>query len=72
MSSQEKAAQFVCDQHYIHEVTSPQLFQGLRDAGAIETGPTYIRTFDHNVTVSTHDIEMSFLKAQIDKLAEKC
>lgn len=21
------------DQHYIHEVTSPQAFQGLRDAG---------------------------------------
>ena len=35
MSSQEKRGNptHVCGQHYIHEVTSPQAFQGLRDAG---------------------------------------
>lgn len=60
------------DQHYIHEVTSPQAFQGLRDANRRLRRPdlTY-GTFDHNVpTVNIYDIRDVISKAQIDKLAE--
>ncbi|MGT2965170.1 3-isopropylmalate dehydratase large subunit [Streptococcus acidominimus] len=60
------------DQHYIHEVTSPQAFQGLRDANRRLRRPdlTY-GTFDHNVpTVDIYDIRDVISKAQIDKLAE--
>ena len=60
------------DQHYIHEVTSPQAFQGLRDAGRRLRRPDLtFGTFDHNVpTVNIYDIRDIISKAQIDKLAE--
>ncbi|MDU4780145.1 MAG: 3-isopropylmalate dehydratase large subunit, partial [Streptococcus parasanguinis] len=60
------------DQHYIHEVTSPQAFQGLRDAGRKVRRPDLtFGTFDHNVpTVNIFDIRDVISKAQIDKLAE--
>ena len=58
------------DQHYIHEVTSPQAFQGLRDAGRRLRRPDLtFGTFDHNVpTVNIYDIRDVISKAQIDKL----
>ncbi len=34
------------DQHYIHEVTSPQAFQGLRDADGALTTDLTLGTFD--------------------------
>ena len=60
------------DQHYIHEVTSPQAFQGLREAGRRLRRPDLtFGTFDHNVpTVNIYDIRDVISKAQIDKLAE--
>ena len=60
------------DQHYIHEVTSPQAFQGLRVAGRKVRRPDLtFGTFDHNVpTVNIYDIRDVISKAQIDKLAE--
>ena len=60
------------DQHYIHEVTSPQAFQGLRDAGRKVRRPDLtFGTFDHNVpTVNIYDIRDVISKAQIDKLSE--
>ncbi|MBM7643158.1 3-isopropylmalate dehydratase large subunit [Streptococcus loxodontisalivarius] len=60
------------DQHYIHEVTSPQAFQGLRDAGRKLRRPDLtFGTFDHNVpTVNIYDIRDVISKAQMDKLAE--
>ena len=60
------------DQHYIHEVTSPQAFQGLKENGRKVRRPdlTY-GTFDHNVpTVDIFDIRDAISKAQMDKLAE--
>lgn len=60
------------DQHYIHEVTSPQAFQGLKDNNRKVRRPdlTY-GTFDHNVpTVNIYDIRDAISKAQMDKLAE--
>lgn len=60
------------DQHYIHEVTSPQAFQGLRDAGRQLRRPDLtFGTFDHNVpTVNIYDIRDVISKAQIDALAK--
>ncbi|WP_161978926.1 3-isopropylmalate dehydratase large subunit [Streptococcus sp. S784/96/1] len=59
------------DQHYIHEVTSPQAFDGLREAGRQVRRPDLtFGTFDHNVpTVNIHDIRDVISKAQMDALA---
>lgn len=58
------------DQHYIHEVTSPQAFQGLRDAGRKVRRPDLtFGTFDHNVpTVNTLILEMLFLRHKLINL----
>lgn len=60
------------DQHYIHEVTSPQAFQGLRDAGRPVRRPDLtFATFDHNVpTVDTMTIRDLISKTQIDTLTQ--
>ncbi|MGT2910523.1 3-isopropylmalate dehydratase large subunit [Streptococcus cameli] len=60
------------DQHYIHEVTSPQAFEGLREAGRKVRRPDLtFGTFDHNVpTVNIYDIRDVISKAQMDKLAD--
>lgn len=59
------------DQHYIHEVTSPQAFDGLREAGRRLRRPDLtFGTFDHNVpTVNIFDIRDAISKAQMDALA---
>lgn len=60
------------DQHYVHEVTSPQAFQGLRDTGRPVRRPDLtFATFDHNVpTVDIHNIRDVISKAQMDALAK--
>ena len=59
------------DQHYIHEVTSPQAFDGLREVGRKVRRPDLtFGTFDHNVpTVNIYDIRDVISKAQMDALA---
>ncbi len=59
------------DQHYIHEVTSPQAFDGLREAGRQSPSARLtFGTFDHNVpTVNIYDIRDVISKAQMDALA---
>ncbi|KXT76191.1 3-isopropylmalate dehydratase large subunit [Streptococcus sp. DD12] len=59
------------DQHYIHEVTSPQAFSGLKEAGRRLRRPDLtFGTFDHNVpTVNIYDIRDVISKAQMDTLA---
>lgn len=60
------------DLHVIHEVTSPQAFQGLRDAGRKVRRPdlTY-GTLDHNVpTKDIFDIRDVISKRQIDTFTE--
>ena len=59
------------DQHYIHEVTSPQAFQGLRDADRKVRRPELtFGTTDHNVpTVDIFNIRDLISKNQIDTLA---
>lgn len=60
------------DQHYIHEVTSPQAFQGLRDAGRKVRRPDLtFGTTDHNVpTVDIFNIRDLVSKIKLIPLLE--
>lgn len=59
------------DQHYIHEVTSPQAFSGLREAGRKVRRPDLtFGTTDHNVpTVDIFNIQDLISKNQIETFA---
>lgn len=63
------------DRHFIHEVTSPQAFDGLRQRGipVFRTERT-VATADHNVpTRGQHlPIQEELSRFQVDKLTENC
>lgn len=63
------------DRHFIHEVTSPQAFEGLRQRGipVFRPGQT-IATADHNVpTRNQHlPIQEELSRFQVDTLTENC
>lgn len=63
------------DRHFIHEVTSPQAFDGLRDRGlpVFRTKKTSA-TADHNVpTINQHlPIKEELSRFQVQKLVENC
>lgn len=63
------------DQHFIHEVTSPQAFDGLKMRGipVFRTHKT-LATPDHNVpTINQHlPIEEPLSRAQVQKLYDNC
>jgi 3-isopropylmalate/(R)-2-methylmalate dehydratase large subunit len=65
------AALLYVDRHMIHEVTSPQAFEGLRLAGRQpwRTG-SVLATADHNVPTTRHDgpIEDPLARTQVDTL----
>lgn len=62
------------DLHLIHEVTSPQAFEGLRLAGRNVRRPDLtFATMDHNVpTINRMTIEDKISKKQVDTLRENC
>jgi len=62
------------DRHLIHEVTSPQAFEGLRLSGRkVRRAELTFATMDHNVpTENRHDIRDQISKAQIDALTRNC
>lgn len=62
------------DRQLVHEVTSPQAFDGLRLAGRTVRRPKLnIATIDHNVpTVDPKNILDRIAKAQIDMLTKNC
>lgn len=63
------------DRHYIHEVTSPQAFDGLRKRGIPVFRPSQTSaTADHNVpTLNQHlPIAEPLSKFQVEKLRENC
>lgn len=63
------------DQHYIHEVTSPQAFDGLRARGIPVLRPNKtLATADHNIpTVDQHlPIRDELSRNQVNRLAENC
>ncbi len=63
------------DRHFIHEVTSPQAFDGLsnRGIGVFRTDKT-IATADHNVPTKHQDqpIQEPLSRFQVQKLVENC
>ncbi len=62
------------DLHLIHEVTSPQAFEGLRLAGRTVRQPLQtFATMDHNVpTDDPSDVRDPIAKKQMDTLAKNC
>ncbi|MCL4109189.1 UNVERIFIED_CONTAM: hypothetical protein GTU68_028370 [Idotea baltica] len=63
------------DKHLIHEVTSPQAFQGLRDRNIKVARPERtLATADHNVpTKDQHlPIKEALSRLQVEKLVENC
>ena len=63
------------DRHLVHEVTSPQAFEGLRLAGRkIRRPELTFTTMDHNVptTEDRMDIKDPISKAQVDALSQNC
>ncbi len=62
------------DRHLIHEVTSPQAFEGLRLAGHKVRRPELtVATMDHNVpTVDRMVIRDEIARAQIEALTKNC
>lgn len=63
------------DRHYIHEVTSPQAFNGLRARGIPVYRPERtIATADHNIPTRNQHLEIrdALSRNQVEKLAENC
>jgi 3-isopropylmalate/(R)-2-methylmalate dehydratase large subunit len=68
----EPAVVFV-DLHLIHEVTSPQAFDGLRLAGRQVRRPDLsLATMDHNVPTEDGPVTDPLAKAQLDALSKNC
>ncbi|MDW6002917.1 3-isopropylmalate dehydratase large subunit [Vibrio mangrovi] len=63
------------DRHLVHEVTSPQAFDGLREKGrkVRQVNKTFA-TMDHNVSTTTKDISASgeMARIQMETLSKNC
>jgi 3-isopropylmalate/(R)-2-methylmalate dehydratase large subunit len=61
------------DLHLIHEVTSPQAFDGLRLAGRRVRRPDFsLATMDHNVPTDSGPISDPLARAQLEALERNC
>ena len=63
------------DRHLVYEVTSPQAFSGMRQAGRRVWRPeTVLATADHNVPTTRRDVPVSdpLSRAQIAQLSRNC
>ncbi len=63
------------DRHYVHEVTSPQAFEGLRIAGRRVRRPELtFATMDHNIPTTDRSAPISdpLARAQIEALVRNC
>jgi len=71
---QDKPDLLYVDLHYIHEVTSPQAFEGIRIKGrSVRRPDRTFATMDHNVpTVNRFIIQDEVAKKQLDALAANC
>lgn len=63
------------DRHYIHEVTSPQAFNGLKERGipVFRPGNT-IATADHNIPTENQHLQIKdeLSRNQVERLSENC
>lgn len=71
---ENKPAIIYIDLHLVHEVTSPQAFEGLRMANRKVRRPDMtFATIDHNVpTIDRHNIRDAISKKQIETLEANC
>jgi 3-isopropylmalate/(R)-2-methylmalate dehydratase large subunit len=63
------------DRHYIHEVTSPQAFNGLKDRGINVFRPDKtIATADHNIPTKDQHLQIrdELSRTQVERLSENC
>ena len=63
------------DQHYIHEVTSPQAFNGLKERGIRVLRPEKtLATADHNIPTVNQEMPIceELSRIQVERLAENC
>jgi len=61
------------DLHLVHEVTSPQAFEGLRTSGRpVRRTDLTVATMDHNVPTLDGPITDPLAKQQLDALARNC
>ena len=63
------------DRHYIHEVTSPQAFNGLKERGIPVFKPDKtIATADHNIPTKDQHLPIrdQLSRTQVEKLSENC
>mgnify|MGYP001815558918 CR=1 FL=1 len=70
-----KAPLLYIDRHLMHEVTSPQAFEGLASAGrAIRNPHSILATMDHCVPTQHRDLPIAdpIARKQIDTMAENC
>lgn len=74
VEEENKPALLYIDLHLVHEVTSPQAFEGLRMANRKVRRPDLtFATIDHNVpTVDRFNIQDLVAKKQIDTLTKNC
>src|SRR6266576_1500603 len=69
----DEPALLYVDLHLIHEVTSPQAFEGLRLAGRRVRRPDLsVATMDHNVPTEEGPITDPLARRQLDALARNC
>ena len=71
----DQPAVLYIDLHLVHEVTSPQAFEGLRVAGRKVRRPDRtVATPDHNVPTTDRTLPIAdpISKKQVDKLRENC
>lgn len=68
------AALLYIDRHLVHEVTSPQAFEGLRLAGRKVRRPDLtFATLDHNIPTDNQDVILDpIAKTQIETLRQNC
>src|SRR4026209_1776251 len=69
LEERNKPALIYVDLHLVHEVTSPQAFEGLRLAGRRVRRPDLtVATMDHNVPTHPGPVSDPMAKAQLDAL----
>src|SRR5207247_1839080 len=69
----DEPALLYVDLHLIHEVTSPQAFEGLRLAGRRVRRPELsLATMDHNVPTQDGPVTDPLARAQLEALRQNC
>ncbi|HEY3105264.1 MAG TPA: 3-isopropylmalate dehydratase large subunit [Gaiellaceae bacterium] len=69
----DEPALLYVDLHLVHEVTSPQAFDGLRLAGRRVRRPDLtLATMDHNVPTEAGPVKDPLARAQLDALKRNC